>query len=218
MGGYFIFNLTSSGTRLVRPLINLDVPQHIIQRYLGHKTPEMTNHYARIHDKTLRAKLEDFLGKRIVDIRGEAIEQRPPVESSGLEWFSRNVLAQALPNGYCAIPLAAGPCPHPNACLTCSLFRTDASFLKIHKAELAETQRVVEKAHANGWVRQLEMNERKRVSLEAIVCAFLEGSNAKEQAEHGRNTKERTGTASGCLSKSESGDNLTSAGEQSHQL
>lgn len=61
-------------------MINLDVPQHIIQRYLGHKTPEMTNHYARIHDKTLRAKLEDFLGKRIVDIRGEAIEQRGTAE------------------------------------------------------------------------------------------------------------------------------------------
>ncbi len=61
------------GTRM----INLDVPQHINQRYLGHKTPEMTNRYAHIHDKTLRAKLEELLGRRIVDITGKAVEQRP---------------------------------------------------------------------------------------------------------------------------------------------
>lgn len=201
------------GTRM----INLDVPQHIIQRDLGHKTPEMTNRYAHIHDKTLRAKLEDFLGKRTVDITGKAIEQRPPVESSGLEWFSRSVLAQALPNRYCAIPLAAGPCPHPNACLTCSHFRTDSSFLKIHKAELAKTQEVVEKAQANGWVRQLEMNERKKVSLEAIVCA-LEGSNAKEEAEHCGITAKCTEAPRCNLPKGESGNKLTPAREQSHQL
>jgi hypothetical protein len=36
------------GTRM----INLGVPHHFIQRYLGHLGPEMTNRYAHIHDTT----------------------------------------------------------------------------------------------------------------------------------------------------------------------
>jgi hypothetical protein len=86
------------------------------------------------------------------------------------------VLAQALTNGYCAIPIVAGPCPHPNACLNCAHFRTDATFLEVHRAELQETERVIAKADANGWVRQSEMNERKRTSLINIV-ATLEASH-----------------------------------------
>jgi hypothetical protein len=58
-----------------------------------------------------------------------------------LRWFTRNVLAQALTNGFCAIPVVAGPCPHPDACLNCAHFRTDAGFLDVHKAELREPER-----------------------------------------------------------------------------
>lgn len=34
-------------------MINNGVPQHIVQRYLGHESPEMTMVYAHIHDETL---------------------------------------------------------------------------------------------------------------------------------------------------------------------
>jgi hypothetical protein len=46
-----------------------------------------------------------------------------------------------LTNGFCAIPVVAGPCPHPDACLNCAHFRTDAGFLDVHKAELREPER-----------------------------------------------------------------------------
>jgi hypothetical protein len=45
------------GTRM----INLGVPHHIIQRYLGHKGPEMTSRYAHIHDVTMQDKLSEYL-------------------------------------------------------------------------------------------------------------------------------------------------------------
>ena len=44
------------GTRL----INSGVPQHVVQRLLGHATPQMTARYARIHDATVRAAFEDY--------------------------------------------------------------------------------------------------------------------------------------------------------------
>jgi integrase len=159
------------GTRM----INLGVPHHFIQRYLGHLGPEMTNRYAHIHDSTMREKLSEYLQGTLVDVTGKAVPEGP-LDTSDLRWFTRNVMAQALPNGYCAIPVVAGPCPHPNACLSCAHFRTDASFLDVHKAELRDTERVITKANANGWTRQIEMNERKRNNLVNIVTS-LERAN-----------------------------------------
>jgi integrase len=155
------------GTRM----INLGVPHHFIQRYLGHLGPEMTNRYAHIHDSTMREKLSEYLQGTLVDVTGKAVPEGP-LDTSDLRWFTRNVMAQALPNGYCAIPVVAGPCPHPNACLSCAHFRTDASFLDVHKAELRDTERVITKANANGWTRQIEMNERKRNNLVNIVTSL----------------------------------------------
>jgi hypothetical protein len=156
------------GTRM----INLGVPHNIIQRYLGHLGPEMTSRYAHIHDSTMKEKLSEYLQGTLVDVTGKRVPESGSLDSGDLQWFTRNVLAQALTNGYCAIPVVAGPCPHPNACLNCAHFRTDISFLGVHKAELRETERVIARANANGWVRQIEMNERKRNSLINIITSL----------------------------------------------
>jgi hypothetical protein len=95
------------GTRM----INLGVPHHFIQRYLGHLGPEMTSRYAHIHDTTMREKLSEYLQGTLVDVTGKAVPEDGPLDTSDLRWFTRNVIAQALPNGYCAIPVVAGPCP-----------------------------------------------------------------------------------------------------------
>ncbi len=132
----------------------------------------MTSRYAHIHDATMKEKLSEYLQGTLVDVTGKAVPENGPLDSGDLQWFTRNVLAQALPNGYCAIPVVAGPCPHPNACLSCAHFRTDISFLEVHKVELRETERVIAKANENGWVRQIEMNERKRKNLGNIITSL----------------------------------------------
>ena len=156
------------GTRMV----NLGVPHHIIQRYLGHKGPEMTSRYAHIHDSTMKDKLSEYLKGTLIDVSGKVVADNGVNDTADLQWFTRSVLAQALTNGYCAIPIVAGPCPHPNACLNCAHFRTDVTFLEVHRAELHETERVIAKADANGWVRQSEMNARKRENLITIVTTL----------------------------------------------
>jgi len=156
------------GTRMV----NLGVPHHIIQRYLGHKGPEMTSRYAHIHDATMKDKLFEYLKGTLIDVSGKVVTEDGVNDTADLQWFTRSVLAQALTNGYCAIPIVAGPCPHPNACLNCAHFRTDATFLDVHRAELLETERIIAKADANGWMRQSEMNARKRTNLITIVTTL----------------------------------------------
>lgn len=159
----------SVGTRM----INNGVPQHIVQRYLGHESPEMTDRYAHLHDQTMKEAYAEFRGK-VVDITGRVIEQHSPVDSNDLQWVKKHVLDQALSNGRCALPLVAGECPHANACLTCVHFRTDASFLPIHQAQLQTTQQLIQVARSNGWARQAEMNERVAANVQKIITALEE--------------------------------------------
>jgi len=120
----------------------------------------------------MKEKLSEYLKGTLVDVMGKAVAETGPLDTGDLQWFTRNVLVQALTNGYCAIPIIAGPCPHPNTCLNCAHFRTDITFLETHKSELRETDRVITKATANGWVRQIEMNERKGNSLVNIITSL----------------------------------------------
>lgn len=153
-------------------MINNGVPQHIVQRYLGHESPEMTSVYAHIHDQTLKREFDRFR-ERMVNAAGRVVEADD--DNGELQWFKRNILAQALPNGHCFLPLAAGPCPHANACLTCAHFRTDIRFLPQHKTQLAETASILDKARDNAWTRQIEMNEQVKRNLESIIETLEEG-------------------------------------------
>jgi integrase/recombinase XerD len=161
------------GTRM----INNGVPQHIIQRYLGHESPNMTAVYAHIHDQTMKEEIAKFQGK-IVNISGQVVEPNNlEADVADLQWFKRNIQAQSLPNGSCALPSISQGCPHANACLTCTHFRTTAEYLAEHKQQLEQTNQIIEKAKANGWLRQVEMNEKLKANLEKIISTLEVDSN-----------------------------------------
>lgn len=156
-------------------MINRGVPIHIVQRYLGHETPEMTLRYARIYDQTLKEEVAKFQGK-VVNISGQVVEsQNPEFDTAELQWFKRNIQAQALPNGSCALPAPMKECPHANACLTCTHFRTTLEFLDQHKEQLQQTEKLIEKAKANDWSRQIEMNARVADNLRNIINSLEAG-------------------------------------------
>jgi integrase/recombinase XerD len=157
-------------------MINNGVPQHIIQRYLGHESPQMTAVYAHIHDSTLRKAIDQYLGTKVVDINGEVIQSIAPEldNNSELQWLKKKVLAETLSNGYCGLP-AQLTCSKGNACLTCSDFRTTIEYLDQHKQHLERTNQVLEVAQANGWERQIQVNQDVKNSLEKII-ATLEGN------------------------------------------
>ena len=157
------------GTRM----LNKGYPHHIIQRYLGHESPDMTSRYAHLHDMTMKQAMEQFRGGE-VDITGRMVtpEGNQHVNSNDARLLKKHIQEQALPNGRCALPTGAQACPHANACLTCVHFRTDAGFLPIHQAQREETARIVEAARAHGWIRMLEMNERIAENLDRIILAL----------------------------------------------
>jgi integrase/recombinase XerD len=53
-------------------------------------------------------------------------------------------------------------------------FRTDASFLAQHQAQLQETHHLIQIARTNDWRRQAEMNEKVAAHLERIIAAVEE--------------------------------------------
>lgn len=151
-------------------MINSGVPAHIVQRYLKHSSPEMTMNYAHLHDSTMKAEFAKFQGK-LIDVTGRIIKNSNDVNiPTDLKWLKRNILAQALPNGYCGLPIQQGGCPHANACLSCSHFRTTPQFLDQHKTQLSETKRILAAAQENGWTRQIEMNQKVKENLEKIIA------------------------------------------------
>lgn len=161
------------GTRM----INAGISQPIVQRYLGHETPEMTNRYAYIHDCSLKDAFFQFHGN-LINIHGNSIEDTR-IKNSEEQWLKQNILAQALPNGYCGLPAKQIKCPHANACLSCAHFRTDESFLPQHESQLDETNKIIHTAKKNGWQRQHEMNQIIKINLESIIST-LKGRKSNE--------------------------------------
>jgi integrase/recombinase XerD len=161
-------------------MINSGVPQHIVQRYLGHESPEMTMVYAHIHDETLRKEVEKYHESRVVNFQGEAVELEETILSSNddLEWFKKNVQARALEHGYCARPKVLGDCDIPgfDGCYNCPHWRTNKNFLPILKDTLERTNNILEKAQSCGWQLQVYKNTPIKENLEKVIKT-LEADN-----------------------------------------
>jgi integrase len=157
------------GTRM----INAGVPQTIVQKYLGHESPEMTSRYAHIHDETLKVAFNNYQGK-LIDIHGDSRRRNNQGEYAEAKWLQFNTMAQALPNGICGLPSPQQRCPHANACLTCVHFRTHKEFLPQHQNQLDMTNKIIEAAKSNGWQRQVEMNIAVKNNLEKIITTLQE--------------------------------------------
>ena len=128
-------------------------------------------------DETLKNEFKKF-NNTMIDINGKKFNDQDIIDDLTLgtssdyidaQWLKKNIAMQTLPNGLCSLPVVQGGCPHANACLTCPNFRTDRTFLPQHKEQLQRTEVVIETCQKNGWVRQLEMNERIKESLVKII-------------------------------------------------
>lgn len=165
------------GTRL----INGGVPQHVVQKLLGHASPQMTERYARIHDSTVREEFDRYHQSR-VNILGEALGYDPDAPTANAEWVKHNLarVQASLPNGYCGRP-PQQDCPHPNACLTCPDFQTTIQFLPVHRQQAENNRVLIATAETNGNSRLIANHRKVQESLDRIVPAL----EALEPSEEG---------------------------------
>jgi integrase len=168
------------GTRL----INRDVPQHVVQKILDHDSAEMTAHYARLHDTTVRRHWE---AARKVNVQGETVTLDPDPALAQAAWAKQRLsrATQALPNGYCGLPIQQS-CPHANSCLTCPVFVTTAEFLPHHRTQHQQTLHIISAAEARGQTRLAEMNRQVAGNLQKIITtledAATTGGGSDQQA------------------------------------
>jgi integrase len=167
-------------------LVNEGVPLSVIQRVLDHGSIRMTARYAHLDDETVKREMDSFHDR--VNVRGERIALPVDGPLGEAAWMKERIARakQALPNGYCGLPLVQS-CPHPNACLSCDSFLTDGSFRHIHERQLVDTQTLRERARQNENVRLVELLEQDERSLRRILEGLdaLEADNAEESAPPG---------------------------------
>lgn len=164
-------------------LINHDVPQHVVQKILDHDSAEMTAHYARLSDTTVR---EHWEKARKVSADGQPVQVSPDGPLGDAAWAKHRLsrATQALPNGYCQLP-AVKTCPHANSCLTCPMFVTTAEFLPRHHAQRQATLQIITAAEAAGHVRVAEMNKQVAANLEKIITALEADGPGEHEAAAG---------------------------------
>lgn len=177
-------------------LLNSGVPLHVVQRYMGHLSPEMAMHYAATLAKTHEAEFLRFkkLGR---DGRDVGLE---PSDVYELVQLGRHT-DRILPNGACLLP-PLKRCDRGNACLTCDHFATDGRYLDELETQLSETEVLIARRQAqhrertgqemgegNVWLDQ-RLAERR--SLAAIVAA-LHADGADGHAVRGAGVPGRVG-------------------------
>ena len=165
------------GTRL----INRDVPQEVVRVLLDHSSGEMTAHYARLHDTTVRRHWEKA---RKVNAKGEAVTIAPDGPLAEANWAKQRLgrVTQALPNGFCGLP-AVKTCPHANACLTCPMFVTTPEFLPQHREHRQQVLQIITAAEARGQQRLAEMNQQVLGNLDNIITALDADTDGNEAAD-----------------------------------
>ena len=162
------------GTRL----INRDVPQEVVRVLLDHSSGEMTAHYARLHDTTVRRHWE---AARKVDAKGQTVTIDPEGPLAEANWAKQRLgrATQALPNGFCGLPVQK-TCPHANACLTCPMFVTTPEFLPQHREHRQQVLQIISAAEARGQLRLVEMNQQVLGNLDNIITTLETDSGSEE--------------------------------------
>ncbi len=167
-GSFYKFKIHDMRHTVGTNMINSGVPQHIVKNFLGHTDSMTTSIYARLLNKTLK---KEILPKNNVLIN---IEGNIEIKGTTQKIIPKELIYhQVLPNGYCSLSLDQS-CPHSNACLTCTHFRTDHNFLSTHLKQIEETKLIIQKAKDNKWERHEQANKDVLSNLKKIVSKLSE--------------------------------------------
>jgi integrase len=141
-------------------LLNAGAPIHVVQRYLGHRSPEMSMRYAA----TLASTAErEFLAMTKIgrDGRELTMDRSDMLDMMTLDRRTDRI----LPNGYCLLPPTRS-CDKGNACHGCDHFATDRSHLSEIRRQLAQTNKLIEDRKAQHLARYGEPMSDTNIWLE----------------------------------------------------
>ncbi|MCA1703102.1 MAG: site-specific integrase, partial [Actinobacteria bacterium] len=168
-----LVDLTSHRFRhtIATRMINEDVPACVVQRFLGHDSPAMTQRYTAVHDKTLREAFDRYRNRVTSEGRVIVYERDSPM-SEGMRLAERLKRArQTLANGYCARPVQTD-CIHPNFCHGCTQFVSDVTFLPVLRGQRDRATKMRDRCVEEDRPKWAERNERDVAALNPIIAAL----------------------------------------------
>lgn len=165
-GTDYIFRAHDYRHSISTDLYKANIPITSIQVALHHDSLTMSMKYIELDDNHM---IE--MQRKYIDSKGSVVKFDTDNEKlAEIEWIKDNINAQILPNGLCALPVKFGECPHANTCLNdCKYFRTNISFLDVHKKHLEETNILIKICRENCWEQQLNTNLAVKHNLEKII-------------------------------------------------
>lgn len=174
-GSIYIFRPHEYRHTFATNLLDKEVPFTVIQKLLHHNSPEMSLVYTQLTDSRKRKKYMEFVN--LVGNKSNILfENNKEIEEIyEVQWLKKNLKAQALPNGYCSLPVSLGQCPYANKCLLCEHFRTTKGHLKILKKQLIRTNQLIEILNERKMTQQLEINFKVKDNLIRVISSIEEG-------------------------------------------
>ncbi|MFF3228887.1 tyrosine-type recombinase/integrase [Nocardia suismassiliense] len=124
-------------TKLTR-LAELGLPIKVLQRYAGHATPSMSMHYVAQREEHAE---QAFIATAKFKADGTRIRFSRD-DHDAMHLFDR--ADRILPHGWCMLPPLQS-CDKGNACLTCSLFATDATHRDVLQHQLDDTTALIDR-------------------------------------------------------------------------
>ncbi|AWK52757.1 hypothetical protein DIC82_17935 [Clostridium beijerinckii] len=174
-GSVYMFRAHEYRHTFATNLIEKDVPFTVIQKLLHHNSPEMSLVYTQLSDSRKQKKYGQFidlLGNKTTTLFDSREEKQQVYE---VQWLKNNLKAQALPNGFCSLPVSLGDCPYANKCLMCDHFKTTKNHLNILKNQLIRTEVLIEIFKEKNLKEQLEINMGIKKNLQKIISSLEEG-------------------------------------------
>lgn len=189
---FFIKNHAFRHTKGVE-LLNNGMNILHVQKWMAHASPEMTLHYAKILDTTMRKSWEeatkqgifriDIENKRPVKVELTDIENEDIIE---WEYIRHNLDAVKMDLGYCMKPIKQ-PCPtQANPCLSCRNFCTTPEFISQFEMEIKEVKNVIERGRALGRQVWIDKNQTTLDRLEPILKTLKNGTTHHLAGKKGR--------------------------------
>ena len=143
-------------------LVNKGVRIEVIKQLLDHASLEMTSHYARLLDTTVRTEWE-AARKGQEDLPASA---RPAMADAAWNNRARTV----LPNGLCGLPRQQD-CSHSNKCLSCPVFITTSADLPAHEEQRRRTVKLIAEFDDRG---QAKLADQNRIVLDQLEFRIAE--------------------------------------------
>lgn len=151
------------GTELVNGGISLPA----LMALLGHVTPEMTLRYAKLANPTIRSAYQTAIDRsRVGRTLPIAAVNRTPTVPDKVTWLEAEMLKTRLAAGYCARPLAAGPCGYANICEQCDNFQPAPEFAETLRDQLADVTALRADAEQRGWTDEATRHDRVADALD----------------------------------------------------